>query len=335
MSNVTRLRTAKRRGLSTLEMILALPILLFVMALMVNFGTAACWKVRTLTMARHALWGTRWPRTGMSDPRPKYWPVAGGVRTAGPSDVPELDDPRVNLPVARGSLEPGATVNAELLDPTRGLREGSADITRKFPMLARMGASELHADTQLLDDKWQYQRMGLPSNRHRRIPVIYALAKAPAGRVGAYVQAVVALLRAPFRPQLGPLDRDDEFIYYRTLFGWGTGAPDFHPGLHRFCSLELAAAEAAVERVIDRIQGKVVKDGDGNVIQKIPSVAEVMARAFINLYESVIGQYEAMLNMVPVPPPGAAAMRAEIAQLQAKIALLDQFLASLETAHGN
>ena len=47
----------RRRGLSPLEMVLALPFLLCIMALMVNFSDVACWKVRSLTVARQAVWG--------------------------------------------------------------------------------------------------------------------------------------------------------------------------------------------------------------------------------------------------------------------------------------
>jgi len=52
-----------RRGLSTLEMVLALPVLLMIMALIINFGTVAAWKVRGLCAARHAVWSSRWPRS--------------------------------------------------------------------------------------------------------------------------------------------------------------------------------------------------------------------------------------------------------------------------------
>ena len=65
-------RRARRqaRGLATLEMVLCLPFLLFIMALMINFGTAAAWKVRTLVVARNACWATRWPRGTGDLPRP-------------------------------------------------------------------------------------------------------------------------------------------------------------------------------------------------------------------------------------------------------------------------
>ncbi|MBI2480878.1 MAG: pilus assembly protein [Planctomycetia bacterium] len=52
----------RRRGLAPLEFVLWLPVLLFVMALMVNYGTIATWRVRSEIVSQHAAWRTRWPR---------------------------------------------------------------------------------------------------------------------------------------------------------------------------------------------------------------------------------------------------------------------------------
>ena len=323
-----------RRGLSTLEMVLSLPILLFIMALMINFGVAACWKVRSLTVARHAVWSTRWPRTGQSNPRPHYWPGGAGLTFEGAGNVPRLDDPRVDQPVARGPLPLGTTVHEELLDPTRGLRRGSASITQGFPMLGKMGTYHLSARTHLLDDKWQYRRMQWPeegyrlgSNVQRRIPVIYALARVSEPIVQAHIQAAKAILGAAFRDQLAPLDRDEEYAYYQLLFGWGIGAPDFHPRLHRFCGLDPTDAAGKQQRLIDRIQGRPARP-------RVPSVAERMTRAFISLYGRAKREYESMDTTV-MPPAEAAAVRAQIAQLEAKIQTLQEFLAVLRSNDGN
>ncbi|HUT08891.1 MAG TPA: TadE family protein [Thermoguttaceae bacterium] len=314
----------RRSGLAPLELVLALPILLFVMALMVNFGIAACWKIRALSMARQAVWGMRPPRTGNTDPRPGYWPKSASVRTGGPEDVPELDDPRVDQPVARGPL-PAAIVDNELLDPTRGLRSGTAEITRRYAMLGRMGNYHLNAVTRLLDDKWQYWRMEkLGANRKRRVPVIYDLAKAPAALVNAYVQAAIAVRNAYFGwPGLLPLDREPDYAYYGRLLGWGTSAPDFQPTLSGFCTLDHDAAAAVVERLVDRIQGKIELDSRGNVIRRIPNLAERMTGSFKSFYQRVKRQCESMLEMEPVPPPGPGVLRSEIRQLDIKIRQLD------------
>jgi hypothetical protein len=293
-------------------MVLCLPILLFVMALMINFGTVACWKIRADSVARQAVWGSRFPRIADANPRPGYWPETASV-TAGPEDnAPLLDDPRVYQPVARGPLPLGATVNESLLDPTRGFRQGTASLDRYYPMLRKMGAYQLEATNHLADDKWQYPQMGLSSNWQRRIPVIYVLAKASPSLVNTYIQAANAILDAPFQPQLRPLDNDDEFIYYSNRFGWGTGPPDFHPRLRQFDTLDLALAAERVQDLIDRIQGNNARE------PRVPGVPERMTEAFIRLYQRVIEELRNQPNS-----------QAEIAQLEAKIKILEQFKATL------
>lgn len=303
-------RGGRRSGLSTLELVLCLPILLFLMALMINFGTVACWKVRALSMARNAAWQARASRGGYSY-LPDYWPQTAGVSVGGGGDVPELDDPRVYHVVARGPVLPdGTRVYQERLDPTLRLRQGSARLNREFPMLAKLGPYRLDARTRFLDNKWQWGEMGVGGNYGLRIPVIYELPKAPPAYGQAYMQAVRSIYYAPFRPQLFPLDRDDEFIYYSIRFGWGRGAPDFHPRLARFCSLDHTVAAKRVEELIERIQGSDRRDG----------VAKRMTDAFIGLYRRVIGELQNQKDPVPT---------AEIAQLEAKIEVLEKFKATL------
>ncbi len=299
-------------------MVLCLPILLMLMALMVNMGTRLCWKIRAHSVARLAAWGSRYPRIAQSNPRPDYWPESAEVGVEGTQDATLLDDPRVYQPVARGPLPFGADVNEELLDPTRGFRRGWARIARYYPMLRRMGPYESTTTTELIDGKWQYPQMGLSSNRQRRIPVIYALAKAPQATVNRYLQAASSLLGANFNKQQQPLDNDEEFLYYRGY------APDFHPRLRMFATLDLAVAAERVQELIDRIQGKVERGPDGSV-RRIPGVPEKMTRAFIGLYRGVIDQLEA--QWAPDSPPPA--VQAQIDELERKIEQLNKFLQTL------
>ncbi|MDZ7616809.1 MAG: TadE family protein [Patescibacteria group bacterium] len=324
------LRGACRRGLSTLELVMALPILLMIMALMVNYGVVASWKIRALAVSRHAVWSTRWPRSAGGDPRPARWPETAPLGTNGLDRWAVLDDARVHHRVARGSLAPWANVNESLLDPARGPREGTADIERGYPMLGRMGTYRLHASNPLLDDLWQYQRMGLSSNRQRRIPVIYELAQAPASYSQAYVQSVMAILNNPNRAALQPLDQDDEFLGYSARFGWGSGAPDFHPRLSQFCSLDHEIAQERVDDLIERIAGHVEYDAEGNEIGRTPGLPNRMTQAWIGLYRRVIDSLQALIDAQPPPLPGAgAAMQAEIDQLERQIEVLQEYLESL------
>ncbi len=318
---------ARRRGLAMLELILALPILLFIMALIINYGTIATWKVREHSVARLQVWETRWPRTGATDPRPSYWPATATMESSNQGTVAEMDDPRVDLPVARGPMPP-ATVNSDLLDPTRGLREGSADLTRKYAMLAKLGTYTIQAQTWLVDDKWQYQapQMGMSSNWQLRIPVLYALPQASASLENAYVQSVLTIAQAPFQPQLAPLDHDPDFIYYGALFGWG-GAPNFYPKFQQLCSTDRDLTQQNVDNLIDRIQG--------NPGKHVPSLAQTMALAFLGLYQRALAAFQGIQNANPPASPQMQGLaQSQIPLLQTEIQELQQFLQTLQSSGG-
>lgn len=326
-----------RSGLAPLEMVLSLPILLFIMALIINFGALASWKVRGLSAARHAVWSSRWPRTRSAFPRPTYWlPPESGMGAVAAGDVAELDDPRVDLPVVRGPLPSGFVVNERLLDPARGLRRGNALREDDYPLLPGIGPYDLTAEHRFLDDKWQYQRTNwpaegarLPVNAWRRIPVIYRLPQVSPGLVSAYLAAANAILSSPTRADLGPLEtwKDDEYIDYSLRFGWPLTRRDFHPRLRRFCSLSSATAAERAQSVVDRVQGRGRRGDPG----WIPGVAWELTRARIALYRRVIRELTARISAVP-PPSAAeiASMTAEIADLEAKIEVLEEFQTRLE-----
>ena len=242
----------------------------------------------------------------------------------GAGQIAAMDDPRIHLPVVRGPMPFGTTVHDQVLDPTRGPLSGSAGLERDFPLLPTLGPYRINAEEFLLDREWQHREMGLWTTRDRRIPVIYDLAQADASYTNAYVAAAVAIVYAPFRPNLYPLDRDDEFIYYSRRFANVPtfpyrGAPDFHPVLNLPCSWSCESGCRAdhefvrrqVEDLVDRIRGNKSKD------PPVSSLPERMAGAFRSLYRAVQDQLNDQINATPPPSPAAiAAMQAEIAQLQ-------------------
>lgn len=330
-------RPSSRCGLSTLEMVLALPLLLFMMALMLNYGTVACWKVRALSVARHSVWASRAPRSAAVSPRPAYWPSTGtGNGFASLGNVPGLDDSRVDLPIARGPLPYGTGVNSDLLNPQRGLLEGSASLTRGFPLMGSLGNYDLQAHNYLLDDTWEFQRMvwgaqnaWLPSNQSRRIPVIYALAKADSSLSTAFSQAVMASLRAAYRRSLRPLDDDEELEYYLTTYlGYpaGTGVPNFATRYRvpSVCSMDAAAIQALVDNLVNRIQG--TPDANGRLIGGMPAD---ITRGYIRAYNRIIRALQNLLNADP-PPADPAGIQAAIASLQAEVDALQQLLQTLQ-----
>lgn len=333
-----RLSRAGRKGLAPLELILALPLFLFIMALMINFGTVAAWRVRSLAVARHAAWAARHPRNLNLAPRPDYWPSNAGLGNGGDFDAPVLDDPRVNLPVARGPILGTFVVNNQLLDPASGFRRGSSSIRRDFPLLASLGPYELHSRAPFLDNCWQFDQMALPRYWHdpwaHRVTALYRLPTAGGNYLAAYVQAALGILRMPERPALLILDRDPEFPAYAARFGWrGGGSPDFHPGFAQTCTLDTTAVQNRVEDLLDRIGGVRPQQGPPRV-PHVPSLAERMASAYIGLYQQVINELNAQLNGVPPPSPGQiGTIQAEIAQLQQMIDTLEAFRQSLQN-HG-
>ena len=239
-------------------------------------------------------------------PRPDYWPQTAGIASAGIGTIPSLDDPRVDLPVARGPL-PGVTVK-QTLDPTQGFRQGTAEMQRAYPLLSKVGPYSLNAQTEFLDNLWQYGQMGMGSNYQPRIPVLYVLPQGDPSLVQAYVTAAMAVVNANQQPGLAPLNNDPDFIQYR-------GAPrhfiNEHARFQIICSLDQQQTQTAVQNLIDRIQG--------NKDLNIDSMAKYMTLAFIGLYQGEINQLQ----------QSSQDNSTLIAQLQNDIQILQQFLATL------
>lgn len=226
---------SRRRGLAMLELTLALPLLLLVMALMINYGTVACWKVRALAVADYTISGVRYPRDAATLPRPGephtyYWPSPGATYTVGNWTAPAADDARLRLPIVRGPMLNNLPVQAGLLDPAAGFGEGNANLARRFAMVARWGQFQLHGHDSLLANLWQYRQTYLPSNATRRLAVLYTLHRAPEGYSAAFTAAVSAILNASWVQDLWPLERD---------------LPDF-PEVRDACTLDLQLIEQLV-----------------------------------------------------------------------------------------
>jgi hypothetical protein len=307
-----------RRGLAPLELVLAIPLVLFVVALSVIMGTVSCWKVRAHGVARDAIFGRRfhryWHRGEPADPQPPEWRVANAAHgdQGGPA-LNELDNPVFENPLLRGPL-PGISVNSEMLDPTNHARVGSAQLTRAPPALRRLGNYSLDVRELLLDGKWQYWQLGYAGNRSRRLRQLYDLLNLPAaaGMKAQYQRAQQHTISTNMRPEMFVLDRDDEFIAWR---GW---APDFHPSRGMPCTLDTELMEQSVQRLLTQIDGQPRQPRDNS-----RGVPENMASAFLGMYRQQLAVLESM------PPPLTAAQQARIAELKQKIEILKAFLATL------
>ena len=314
--------SSSRAGLAPLELVLALPLLLMVMALMVVFGNATYWKVRGLNVARQAAWSQRWPRNGQFEVPPRSWPEPGNLQSNADQAYADLDPPALQHAVVRGPLPNGFNVRDELLDFSRGAEKGEAEITRTPAMLPKLGDFRFELSHPLLDDKFQYPQMGLPGNVTRRIPRIYELPKANASLSMAYSQAVSAVVNAPFQSALKTLDRDEELNdHFGHYF-------DFHPRVGGFCNTEVESIrDNQIERLADRIQGR-------SGPPRVSGVPRTMTNTFLRMYREQLAALQAQIDALQTQ--GGAGAGAQIAGLQAsmgpiqtKIDQLTQFRSTL------
>ena len=352
-------RRHPRAGLAPLEFVLSLPLMLFVMGLMIVMGTAGAWKVRTLANSRQAVHRTLWPRTGSRDPHPVGWPESATMDSDDGSPPLLTNDPYDHFAVVRGPLlvdpETGKSipVREELFEMKDGLTEGTARIQRDFPVMAKMPPHgiDMSREHPVLDNCWQYHKMGIPSNQTRRILFLYPvdLSGQIPSETQNYTDAAVAILMNSDGQILRLLDRNRELrqrpptgLPYAPPYGIGR-SPDYHVpedgGLRRrllnperVCSMDPSIMfESVGEPLIAEIQGK---ERPRNNLRNA-GVPGRMTRDYLNMYQrhlSFIERLEEMLNNPDTSPrvvqmiqQSLPAMRSQKAMLEPLIEQLEQF----------
>ena len=320
------IRRSSRSGLAPLELVLSLPILLFLMALAINFGNAACWKLRAANVARNAVWSTRWPRGGLGTvPQPPGWPAAGSRGVAGAGNVQALYDGSIDQPVVRGPTlgQPPNQVNVfrDLLDPTRGLMQGTSSIRRSPPLMPSWRQFNFNLVHQLLDDGFQFttSRMGglWQGNNFRREAILYDLLRLQSNTslVTNYTQAAIAVYMAATQPPLITLDHDPEIFAVMGYY------QDFHPYLGTVCSLDKQMVhETYVLPLVDRIQSKPQP--------RVAGVPENMARFFLSMYQREKQLLQA--ELATLPPDERGPIQAQLSQIDTYIGQLNTFLGQLQ-----
>ncbi len=320
----TRQKEKERRtGLAMLELVLSLPIMLFVMGLRIIFGAAGSWKVRTLSNSRQAVWRTFSPRTGDDDP------IVLGFRS--PSEMSVEDgnasifdeDPYAEFPVVRGPqiVDPQSgqslPVRQGLLDITVGLVQGHASIERGYPVLSDMppGRIDFVRKHAAVDGRWQFWDMGLVSNRTRRVRFMYPIDLQ--GRIPdltqRYVNAALAIGQSPNAQALNVLDQDDEL---RSFYGRNI---DYHARVGHACTTDASELQNLVDSNLE----------DSLVPRINPGVPQRMTRDFIKMYETQIASLQAQLNNPLTPPAQRGRLQGQIVQLQTKVGQLGQFQSTL------
>lgn len=318
-------RLPKRRGLAPLEFVMCLPVLLFVLALMVDAGSKSCWKLRGVVAARDAAWCSRHMQflVGSNQiPLPTNhvdWPPPAtmSARGAGPNAV--LEKTELNRPVVRGPTLGSFRVNGELLNQTLGAWLGHSSRTWRPPLLPKLGGEAMNQRHPLIVGAWQYWQMHLPSTFVRRIPYIYQLPQMDASLKVAYENSVRAIQSAPCQPALAVLDRDEEVRTY-------TGAyHDFHPRVNAFCDADVQrVADNQLKGLIRRIQGGV----SPRPRRGLPAA---MTSFWISMYRV---QRDRLLRLIMKIEAGEATgsiptLEAAAAEFQAKIELLEGYLRQL------
>jgi hypothetical protein len=312
MQTIHRPARQSRRGLAPLELTLALPLLLMVMALMVIMGTVGAWKVRTAANARQAIFRSTFPRTTDNDPEPpNWWPQSASMRTHGGGASFLTGDPYADHTAVRGpTIADPETGNAlrvliDTLDMTRGMSSGQATINHDPPMWSRLGFRNAFTRENVIfaGQTWQYGNMGLGSNSSRRSlhTYDYEMSRYSPEAAARARAAANGILTNPNRPALMVLDRDAE------LRAWYGHDVNFHPAPRNACTHDLGV-----------LRRTVLPD----LLQRIDEVPRRMTETFLRMYEQQLRDLDAM----DPRPADYASRRADLTQ---KIRQLTDFLGTL------
>ena len=309
----------RRKGLAPLELVLVLPILLFVMALMMNLGTGGAWKIRTQANSRHAVWRALEHRSGQNDPHPGNWPADAtlDVSSAEPSPIPF--DPFRGYDVVRGPMlaDPitgqSLPVRTGYLDMIPRVLKGTAEITRPYPLLRRLpGALQFARDHIVFDGtRFQFSSMNLPSNTARRALDLYPLLlelRAPE-EVQDYIDAALAVYFDPNELALKPLTGGDPEVLELI----GQQSPNFQPPLltaNDWRMTQIPQVRTQIPNYCESNPGTVRSEKVEPFRRAVRNLPHDIADYYLGVYQRVLDQLEAM----DPKPPGAEALIAELTQ---------------------
>jgi hypothetical protein len=301
---VPRAKFHRRRGLAPLELTLALPMLVFLMALMIDFGVAGAWKVRTQANTRYAAWRTVNARTGEYNPTPRYWPASAPLTTNAGLDLwqsSQLWDaqPALLCPCIRGPqlTAPSAEVAVNVpgrMEMDGTVLEGNAVLERPVPLLKTAlpgGKFRFNLKQDVFDNQWQFYSLGIGWNTDIRADVWWDIEHADLSSLDGAVDSSLQMLNAnlqvlqsnPNQQDLYPLDNDDEFRRYES---WRP--PDFYPRLSGMC-------ESNPDTVYTSIVSRQHKDGSpnrGSLLSRIDNLPCTMSGSFEDLYKKWICELE-------------------------------------------
>lgn len=262
------------------------------MALMINFGVAGAWKVRTQVAARYAGWSTVAERTGQSNPPPDNWPRNALWEEANGENLPDVDQlwnghPDLLAPSIRGAVltSPHQKIPVTVerrLEMDDEVQRGHAVLDRPLPLLrgaTANGRFSYDLSQDLFDNRWQFFTMGFSNNEDMRALQWYAIEHQELARLDPNIgyswenlqQLKQELINNQMKCHLYALDRDREFrIYYGS-------APDFYPRV-RGCSMDVMDVH---QRLFTPL------------IAEIDRLPVTVARRFFSMYDQWLCQLEA------------------------------------------
>jgi len=312
-----------RAGLAPLELVLSLPLLLCVLAVIINFGNAGTWKVRAATAERLVVWRAR-PGFGVpNDPDPQNLPPSQTSLSIQRANRVVAVDQYWNIPDIQQNFLRGTAATTpygpgiirmfdfQNIEMSEGMFQGEVDMRQRFPFLPSAGEMHYNLIQPMVDQNWQFSDRGYPYNHSRRSAPWYRWSDAPewAQQRQRFQTADNAIRTNPDRELLRPLDRDDDLIDGGYPF-------DFYPRMPGFCSDNPQEVNDLYIQndggLVDRIQGRGPPvDTEG--------VVERMARTFRRMYADELAVLLASMN----PPAG------RVAELQQYIQQLDHLLAQI------
>jgi hypothetical protein len=203
---MTPVNRQRRSGLAPVEMVLLTPLLACLGALMVNFGDAASWKIKSQSNAHYAATQSQAFRASSFDsnrnPRPPSW-IPPATRSTGPGEIiqqlesqqwnqerqeytvalmgnpiqapyGDIDGWSKDVPPPRAS---NFTDVSRRMFADRGAHRGNAGIRKRFPIAAILNQSQfdLNNSMEMLSGDWDFGDIGPGRNDARRVEDLYDL----------------------------------------------------------------------------------------------------------------------------------------------------------------
>lgn len=316
-------RARPRAGLAPLELVISLPLLLTVMALIVNFSHAATWKIRSATSARLAMWRHRPMWSADNDPKPvNFWAPGSSLGVGGGTRISQVDAAWDHSRIAQGWIKGPVFVAGDgylavrdnrVNEMAEGVSIGRAEMSLQYPFIPAMGFMGMRAQNELLDSVWQFHTMGYGWNEARRAKGWWQIEDSAdwASEKSEFLNADSRMVNNPQRELMRPLDRDLDLM---AFFGPDNPRSDFYTVAPYFCVDDPLQIQQLINEpggFLDRIRGVKGRGARG--------VNERMARSYLEMYQAELAMLEAQEN-----PPAQ-----RIAQLKAWIKELTDFIEKL------